>query len=88
MDGALSVLPLCLHGIHGNDCNNKNMANLIGDTSATRCVTFIEVTFLKKENNNIAVVPNFWSFGLTSITIEPLEPNVRQTDVRIARDSA
>jgi len=65
VNGALSLLPLGLHGIHGNDCtarNNKNMADLISDTSATRCVTFIEVTFLKNENNNMAVVPSFLVF--------------------------
>ena len=65
MNGAMSLLPLCLHGIHESDCaarNNKNMADLIRDTSATRCVTFIEVTFLKNENNNMAVVPYFLVF--------------------------
>jgi hypothetical protein len=65
MNGAMSLLALCLNGIHGNDCtacNNKNMADLIRDTSATRCVTFIEITFLKNKNSNMAVVPNFLVF--------------------------
>jgi len=61
-NGAVSLLPLFLHSIHGNDCtasNGKNMTELISDTSATWCVTLLEVTFLKNENNNMAVVPNF-----------------------------
>ena len=68
MNGAVSVLPLFLHSIHWNDCtasNGKNLADLISeadlisDTSATRCVILLEVTFLKNENNNMAVVPIF-----------------------------
>jgi hypothetical protein len=60
MEGAVCtvIVPLW-HSLE----RNKNMADLISDTSATRCVTLIAVKFLKNENNNMSVVPDF--FGLS-----------------------
>jgi len=62
MNGGSYVCTAIVPLWHSLERNNKNMADLISDTSATRCVTLIEVTFLKNENNNMAVVPNFLVF--------------------------